>query len=105
MLTFDPKTHGLSEIALDAPVGKFNRTEPSAYDKLDAKAILASIDRLVRELNASLPPGWHAASHWGTNAADKPDIDEVEVRLRSRLQSGRSTSFLPIPLPVSSRSA
>ena len=81
VLTFDPKTHGLSEIALDAPVGKFNRTEPSAYDKLDAKAILASIDRLVRELNASLPPGWHAASHWGTNAADKPDIDEVEVRI------------------------
>ena len=78
-LSFDQNTHKLAEIHLEAPVGKFNRTEPSAYDKMDAKAIDASMDRLVQKLNASLPPGWRAARGLATNVAPDPDADQVRI--------------------------
>jgi hypothetical protein len=93
VLSFDPHTHRLAEIDLDAPVRKFNRTEPSAYDKMDDKAIDASMSRLVKKLNASLPSGWHAARGQAGGAAPDPGADEVRITYKTPVWKERT------PLP------
>ena len=79
VLTFDEATERLAEIDLDAPRGKLKITHPSAYDKLDDKAIEATMDRLVQKLNASLPAGWRAARGLAANIAPDPGADEVRI--------------------------
>jgi hypothetical protein len=79
VLTFDEATERLAEIDLDAPRGKLKIKHPSAYDKLDDKAIGATMDRLVQKLNASLPAGWRAARGLATNVAPEPGADEVRI--------------------------
>lgn len=85
VLTFDQNTHKLAEIDLDAPFRKFNRTEPSAYDKMDEKAIDAAMERLVEKLNAVLPPGWRAARGLATNVAPDPDADQVRIAFKTAI--------------------
>jgi hypothetical protein len=48
---------------------------------MDDKAIHAAMDRLVHELNASLPSGWRAARGLATNMAPAPGADEVRITL------------------------
>jgi hypothetical protein len=79
VLSFDEATERLAEIDLDAPRGKLKIKHPSAYDKLDNKAIGARMDRLVKKLNASLPSGWHAARGLAANVAPEPGADEVRI--------------------------
>jgi hypothetical protein len=95
VLTFDQDTHKLAEIDLDAPFRKFNRTEPSAYDKMDEKAIDASMEQLVRKLNAVLPPGWRAARGLATNAAPDPDADQVRISFETPIWKKQR----PLPNP------
>lgn len=91
VLTFDRKTSRLEEIDLDyipPRIADF----ASPYNDMDAKAIQAVLDRLVKKLNSDLPSGWQAEIL-------KDDIDSsvLSVAVRYKKPVAMETVLLPNP--------
>jgi hypothetical protein len=86
-LVFDRKSHKLEEIYLDYVWPKIEALG-LPYNKMDAKAIHATQERLAKKLNADLPDGWKATLQKGRiwmidekGAEKEVEADWYEIRV------------------------